>query len=905
MISSKYGGFFPYPEFRPFQEQMLDKVEEAVLKGNHTVLMIDAPTGSGKTSIIAPILANKGNKKFIVAVRTNSQIEIYLKEIDEICTKTSKKPSISYLVGKEKTCKISVKRAICDSLVENTKKFIEYRINALQLEKYDVSSDKSVIEVLEQRFEKNEPINVGHIIDRKEYSFTQNNKELLICPYFLFSKIGYVNTEGKIEFLNSNKIESKAQEFLYHPITLNQVNKINSDVCPYEFMSLAAKKSDVIVIMHDHIVQESIPIYFKLGIKQNEAILLIDEAHNIGEKAEQKNSEILYKYLISSAIKQIEDFYTFNWYSISGEDNFKLITFLSENFNLNWKTLEIKKLEYDKIIKISDESNSVFIKLNDEKTRAYLIIDNDIASEFLVENREVKLKIFKNFNKEKGNDLHIEDFLYNILLKLKNILEKLQNGSTSESLFDSDLLIRTLFESNVDSNAIEKYISKMLDFSIRISSGDMADLDYENKPLNKVVRFLNIVTDYNTNMNNQYVLRKGPDTEENKKEIILEIKNFDPSSLISKIVDSHYATIMMSGTFSPVDFYELYYFGKNGRAEKCSPPNSFPCQNRLIIGLNDANTLLNNRDDLTIIQNYYKCINTFITGIPGNGALFFNSYKMKSQYAKYCFETAKKADKEFFDQKNDIPEDEIFERFKNASKKKGGVLLALCGGKLSEGKDYSGDSLKAAMVVGFPLAPFNDIQKEKNDYYIGKYGAEKGDFIAYKLPAMNKALQALGRVIRAKDETGILILADSRFANNEKNSVWHFLPPWIKNEMICCNSAHIGGIIENWRTKIENDLEMVFYKKGAELGKLGKYNDAIKSYKKSLEINPNNEKTWNNMGTAFFKLKMYQEAVKSYEKAHEIDPSDEMISKNRNIAMRKIKYKNLNDSCIQFVRKRT
>jgi len=191
MISSKYGGYFPYSKFRENQELMLDKVEEAMKKDNHTVLMIDAPTGSGKTSVIAPIFANKGDKKFIVTVRTNSQIEIYLKEINEICNRTTKKPSIAYIVGKEKLCKLSVSSAICGSLVENTRKLIEYKINEFQLKEYDPLLDKNIIEAMKRKFDE-KPISIEYFIDENENTLLHTEKEMLICPYYLFSKRGYL-----------------------------------------------------------------------------------------------------------------------------------------------------------------------------------------------------------------------------------------------------------------------------------------------------------------------------------------------------------------------------------------------------------------------------------------------------------------------------------------------------------------------------------------------------------------------------------------------------------------------------------------------------------------------------------------------------------------------------------------
>lgn len=795
MISSEYGGYFPYPEFKENQELMLDKVKEIVLKGNHTVLMIDAPTGSGKTSVIAPILANKGDKKLIVAVRTHSQIQIYLDEIKKIRNKTSKKPSIAYIIGKEKICKFSVNPAICDSLVENTRILIKHKINELQLEKYDASFDEEVIEVIKQKFDGKNPIGIEHFFDEKENTLTRNEKEMLICPYYLFSKIGHFNNDSKISFSNSSKIEAKAHEFLSHPLPPDQAKEICNDVCPYEALAITAKDSDVTVLMHQHILNEPIRkrIYKKLGLKQEDTILLIDEAHNIGEETEQNTSEKLDINLIDSAIQQLEDFHSFNWEDIPGKDTFKLIDFLKDNFGFN-NVITDKKIEDYKTIIISTEKKSISLRLNNEETKAILIIDGVKTDEFPVNKKNVILKTFKNIDSEEVHCTNNTfELLYNILLKLKGNLER----STNEHYFTPELLNNNLFK-NLDRKTIDNIVNKSVNFSKLLSIRDDSDFD-ENNPLNKVALLLSIANDLENN--DKYILRIGQD-ETNKKNIVLELINLDPSPIFSKIADSHYATIMMSGTFSPIDFYELYYFGKNGKAELYPLPNSFPSQNRLIIGITDVNTLFDNRDDKT---NYKKSIDTFITDIPGNIALFFTSNQMKRDYTKHCIEITRKNNKEFFDQENGIP-DEIFENFKNAAKNKGGVLIAPCHGKLSEGKDYPGDSLKGAMMIGLPLGPpgsKNKFQESKDEYFEKLYGKEKGGFIAYQLPAMNKALQALGRVIRDKDETGILILADSRFIKDEKYSIWQYLPSWIKDEMITCNSLQIGVQIKNWKNNVK------------------------------------------------------------------------------------------------------
>ena len=76
-----YLDYFPYQSLRQYQDRMLDAVYDAVSKGDHRVLMIDAPTGTGKTSCISAALAAAPGK-IIVAVRTVSQIDIYIDEIN-------------------------------------------------------------------------------------------------------------------------------------------------------------------------------------------------------------------------------------------------------------------------------------------------------------------------------------------------------------------------------------------------------------------------------------------------------------------------------------------------------------------------------------------------------------------------------------------------------------------------------------------------------------------------------------------------------------------------------------------------------------------------------------------------------------------------------------------------------
>ena len=70
--------------------------------------------------------------------------------------------------------------------------------------------------------------------------------------------------------------------------------------------------------------------------------------------------------------------------------------------------------------------------------------------------------------------------------------------------------------------------------------------------------------------------------------------------------------------------------------------------------------------------------------------------------------------------------------------------------------------MNAVIVVGLPLEKPNLETKELIDYYDKLFG--KGWDYGYLFPAFNKTLQNAGRCIRSKDDKGIVVFLDERYA---------------------------------------------------------------------------------------------------------------------------------------------
>jgi DNA excision repair protein ERCC-2 len=261
---------------------------------------------------------------------------------------------------------------------------------------------------------------------------------------------------------------------------------------------------------------------------------------------------------------------------------------------------------------------------------------------------------------------------------------------------------------------------------------------------------------------------------------------------------------MLSGTFSPLDAYELYCLGEEGRAKKLSLPNPFPKENRLLLSAKHATTQLGVREDADNRDEISGHIRSIIECVPGNVAIFFTSYPMMNAYREICLCSSRQSGKKLCVEPRSADEvPVVLKEFFRLAGRGGGVLTGVCGGKMAEGIDYKGEALNGVAVVGLPLAAYNEIQKEINAYYIKKYGPSKGMLIAYTLPAINRGLQAAGRVIRAESERGILLFCDRRFGEAGLGGVNGFLPGWVKEELIMVDAKAGRELIlkkvEEWK----------------------------------------------------------------------------------------------------------
>jgi DNA excision repair protein ERCC-2 len=240
----------------------------------------------------------------------------------------------------------------------------------------------------------------------------------------------------------------------------------------------------------------------------------------------------------------------------------------------------------------------------------------------------------------------------------------------------------------------------------------------------------------------------------------IKITCCDASELIKDRYDNFHHVIAFSATLKPFDYYAQLagLSGKELIQEEFLSP--FASHNRKILIIPQVSTKYATRT-----QNYPKiaqAVERVIELKHGNYLAFFPSFDfMEKTLALFRPPNGVRVMK----QKRFMPNEEVIktlEHFK--AQQEATILFAVQGGVFSEGIDYVGDMVIGAFVIGPPLPGFDFEREKMKAYYETHYQA--GFNYAYTFPAMAKAVQAAGRVIRSESDKGLIILMDDRFLDH-------------------------------------------------------------------------------------------------------------------------------------------
>ena len=275
----------------------------------------------------------------------------------------------------------------------------------------------------------------------------------------------------------------------------------------------------------------------------------------------------------------------------------------------------------------------------------------------------------------------------------------------------------------------------------------------------------------------------------------------NPAENLQKCLDKGNSTVFFSATLLPLQYYRkmLSTRSENFGMYVESP---FEQKKRCLMICRDVSSKYTRRG-----YKEYRKIAEYIARMSwqkkGNYMVFFPSYRlMEDVYQVYQDEFSVSWVRCISQHVSmtELEREEFLEEFTEETEE---TLVGFCvmGGIFSEGIDLIGDRLIGAAVVGTGLPQVNCEREILKGYYDEK--GEQGFDYAYRYPGMNKVLQAAGRVIRTKEDTGAILLMDERFLNRDYRNL--FPREW--NDACTCTLGNVEKHLQAfWDVSEENDI---------------------------------------------------------------------------------------------------
>lgn len=241
----------------------------------------------------------------------------------------------------------------------------------------------------------------------------------------------------------------------------------------------------------------------------------------------------------------------------------------------------------------------------------------------------------------------------------------------------------------------------------------------------------------------------------------------NPKRNLQECLNKGKGTVFFSGTFLPLPYYRSLFSERRDDYAICAS-SPFLRENLKLLVACDVSSKYTRRS-VSEYEKMAEYIYAMAAGKQGNYMVFFPSYRMLEDI--YGIFRAKAEERQFkvscILQSSNMTEKEREEFLEAFQENTTGTLIGFCvmGGIFSEGIDLTGERLIGAAIVGTGLPQVGCEREILKNYYDEK--AQNGFAYAYRYPGMNKVLQAAGRVIRTKEDRGVVLLLDERFLQRE------------------------------------------------------------------------------------------------------------------------------------------
>ncbi|KAK0201976.1 helicase C-terminal domain-containing protein [Desarmillaria ectypa] len=294
------------------------------------------------------------------------------------------------------------------------------------------------------------------------------------------------------------------------------------------------------------------------------------------------------------------------------------------------------------------------------------------------------------------------------------------------------------------------------------------------------------------------------------EDVEIKYQLLNPAPPFLEVVEEARSVILAGGTMSPISdvINQLFANLPSERLTSFSCGHVIPPWNLLPLTISkgprggDLQYKAEKQVDKAVIGELGQIILNLTNIVPGGMIVFFPSYRFLNT-SKDTWKTggviekfnAKK--KVFFEPDEAKDVDDVLQGFSSAVRcpnqvdnKKGALLFAVIGAKLSEGLNFADDLARAVVIIGLPYANLASPELRERMKYVkrledkGQLRKAQGQKDAaaelYENMCMNAVNQSIGRAIRHRGDWASLILLDKRYASS---NIRNKLPKWIGSEM--------------------------------------------------------------------------------------------------------------------------
>lgn len=308
--------------------------------------------------------------------------------------------------------------------------------------------------------------------------------------------------------------------------------------------------------------------------------------------------------------------------------------------------------------------------------------------------------------------------------------------------------------------------------------------DYQ--PLQEVATFATLVATYDKGF--LLILEPFESEAATVPNPILHFTCLDAAIAIKPVFDRFSSVIITSGTLSPLEMYPKMLGFTAVMQESYSMTLARRSFLPMIVTRGSDQAQISSgfqiRNDPGVVRNYGNILLEFSRITPDGIVVFFPSYlymeSIISMWQGMGILDSIWNYKLILVETPDAQESSLaLETYRTACcNGRGAILLCVARGKVSEGIDFDHHYGRAVLCIGVPFQYTESrILKARLEFLRENYRIRENDFLSFD--AMRHAAQCLGRVLRGKDDYGVMVLADRRYQKKRSQ-----LPKWISQAML-------------------------------------------------------------------------------------------------------------------------